>query len=107
VILDEPWRIQKLCANTEQFIKGLQARGFDTLQTQTAIVPIICGTDERAYAMTRDVQRKDVFVLPVVSPAVPPGLARLRTTVTAAHEADDIEHAMDVIAEAGKGNGVL
>ncbi len=107
VILDEPWRIQKLCANTEQFIKGLQARGFDTLQTETAIVPIICGTDERAYAMTRDTQRQDVFVLPVVSPAVAPGLARLRTTVTAAHEPHEIEHAMDVIAEAGKANGVL
>lgn len=107
VILDEPWRVQKLCANTEQFIKGLQKRGFDTLQTETAIVPIICGTDERAFEMTRIVQHKDVFVLPVVSPAVPHGLARLRTTITAAHEPDEIEHAMDVITEAGKALGVI
>jgi glycine C-acetyltransferase len=107
VILDEPWRIQKLCANTEQFIKGLQARGFDTLHTQTAIVPVICGTDERAFAMTRFAQHQDVFVLPVVSPAVPPGLARLRATITAAHEPEEIEHAMDVIALAGKEVGVI
>ena len=32
-----------------------------------------------------------VFVLPVASPAVPEGLARLRATVTAAHEPSEIE----------------
>jgi 7-keto-8-aminopelargonate synthetase-like enzyme len=57
--------------------------------------------------MTREVQQKDIFVLPVVSPAVQQGLARLRATVTAAHETADIEHAMDVIAKAGKKLGVL
>lgn len=107
VILDEPWRVGKLTANAQQFISGLKGRGFDTLFTETAIVPILCGEDELAYAMTRDVQKKDIFVLPVVSPAVGQGLARLRATVTAAHETADIEHAMDVIGEAGKKLGVI
>ncbi len=107
VILDEPWRVEKLNTNSQQFIGGLKSRGFDTLLTETAIVPILCGEDELAYAMTREVQNKDVFVLPVVSPAVGEGLARLRATVTAAHETADIEHAMDVIGEAGKKLGVL
>lgn len=107
VILDEPWRIEKLCANTKQFINGLKARGFDTLNTETAIVPVLCGTDERAFEMTRECQMNDQFVLPVVSPAVPQGLARLRATVTAAHEPDEIERAMNVIEEAGKKIGVI
>ncbi|MBN2500952.1 MAG: aminotransferase class I/II-fold pyridoxal phosphate-dependent enzyme [Anaerolineales bacterium] len=102
VILDEPWRIEKLCENTDQFINGLKARGFDTLMTETAIVPVLCGADERAFALTREVQRKDIFVLPVISPAVPEGLARLRATVTAAHEPDEIEKAMDIIHKAGR-----
>jgi glycine C-acetyltransferase len=102
VILDEPWRIEKLNDNTCQFINGLKGRGFDTMQTETAIVPVLCGTDEKAFAMTRIAQRSDQFVLPVVSPAVPPGLARLRATVTAAHEPDEIERVMDVIEAAGK-----
>jgi 8-amino-7-oxononanoate synthase len=107
IILEEPWRIEKLCANTEQFINGLQERGFDTMLTTTAIVPVLCGSDEQAFAMTRAAQEKDVFVLPVVSPAVPPGLARLRATVTAAHEPEEIEYAMDVISTAGKAVGVI
>jgi len=107
VILDEPWRIEKLRKNADQFINGLRQRGFDTMLTETAIVPVLCGEDETAYAMTREAQKKDVFVLPVVSPAVPPGLARLRATVTAAHEPGDIEHAMDVVREAGEKLGLV
>jgi len=48
-----------------------------------------------------------VFVLPVVSPAVAPGLARLRATVTAAHEPEEIDHAIRVIAEAGRKIGII
>ena len=107
VIIDEPWRIEKLKANTEQFINGIQERGFDTMKTSTAIVPVLCGDDERAFALTRAAQHHDVFVLPVVSPAVPPGLARLRATVTAAHETDEIEYAMNVIENAGKEIGII
>ncbi len=107
VILEEPWRVEKLNQNASQFITGLKERGFDTLYTQTAIVPVICGTDEIAFSMTSAAQHQDVFVLPVVSPAVPPGLARLRATVTAAHETDEIEHAMDVIYQAGKQIGLV
>jgi len=101
VILDEPWRIKKLNQNSRQFIEGLKGAGFDTLYTETAIVPVICGTDDAAFEMTRTCQTHDIFVLPVVSPAVPPGLARLRATVTAAHEPEDIQRAMDVIIKAG------
>ena len=107
VILDEPWRVEKLNANTEQFINGLKGRGFDTMNTQTAIVPVLCGSDERAFELTGIAQHKNIFVLPVVSPAVPPGLARLRATVTAAHEQGEIEHAMNIIEEAGKKIGLI
>ncbi|MFO7583697.1 MAG: aminotransferase class I/II-fold pyridoxal phosphate-dependent enzyme [Anaerolineales bacterium] len=107
VILDEPWRMEKLWKNTRQFIDGLKGMGFDTMLTETAIVPVLCGTDERAFALTQACQRNDVFVLPVVSPAVPEGLSRLRSTVTAAHETDEIQYAMDVIEKAGKEIGII
>lgn len=107
VILDEPWRVEKLDQNSKRFINGLKQRGFDTLFTETAIVPVVCGSDENAYRMTREVQHHDTFVLPVVSPAVPPGLARLRATVTAAHEPHDIDEAMDIIEAAGRTVGII
>jgi 8-amino-7-oxononanoate synthase len=107
VILDEPWRVEKLRENAKLFIGGLKSAGFDTLLTTTAIVPVLCGSDDRAFAMTREAQTHDVFVLPVVSPAVPEGQARLRATITAAHEPGEIERAMDVIATAGKKIGII
>jgi glycine C-acetyltransferase len=107
VILDEPWRIEKLQKNANQFINGLKGAGFDTMLTTTAIVPVLCETDERAFALTRACQHHDLFVLPVVSPAVPEGLSRLRATVLASHEPQEIDYALDVIATAGKQIGII
>jgi 8-amino-7-oxononanoate synthase len=107
VIEDEPWRIEKVNANSRQFITALKSAGFDTLLTTTAIVPVLCGSDERAFALTRECQHHDLFVLPVVSPAVPEGLARLRATVTAAHEPSEIDHAVEVISTAGRAMGII
>lgn len=107
VILDEPWRIEKLRANADQFLTGLKQAGFDTLYSTTAIVPVLCVTDERAFALTRACQHHDLFVLPVVSPAVPEGLSRLRATVLASHEPDEIAYALGVIEKAGKEIGII
>ncbi|MBE9479942.1 MAG: aminotransferase class I/II-fold pyridoxal phosphate-dependent enzyme, partial [Chloroflexi bacterium] len=107
VILDEPWRVKQLSENTKLVINGLKERGFDTMKTETAVVPLLCGTDEKAFEMTRECHKRDLFVLPVISPAVPEGLARLRTTVTASHEPEQIERALDIFEQVGKEVGVL
>jgi 8-amino-7-oxononanoate synthase len=107
VIEEEPERVKALQANVDYFIKGLQERGFNTLKSETPIVPIIAGDDERAWMMAKLSQEQDIFVLPVVSPAVPAGTSRLRANVTAGHTLEEIERAMDVFEEAGKAVGVL
>jgi len=107
VILDETWRVKKLSENANHFIRGLKQNGMDTMSTETAIVPVLCGEDDIAFAMTREAQHKNIFVLPVVSPAVPKGLARLRATVTAAHEIDAIDNAVNIISESAQQLGVL
>ena len=107
VIEEEPERVKALQANVDYFIKGLQERGFNTLKSETPIVPIIAGDDERAWMMAKLSQEQDIFVLPVVSPAVPAGTSRLRANVTAGHTLEEIEQAMDVFEEAGKAVGVL
>lgn len=107
VMAAEPDRVLRLQRNVDLFLGGLKERGFDTLHSETPIVPIICGADEWAYEMTRLCQEAGVFVLPVVSPAVPVGLARLRANVTAAHSPDDINWALEVFEQAGRQVGVL
>ena len=107
VIEEEPERVTRLQHNVEFFLDGLKTRGFNTLNSETPIVPIVCGEDERAYWMTRLCQEEGIFVLPVVSPAVPVGLARLRANVTAVHSEEDIAHALDVFERAGKAVGII
>ena len=107
VIEEEPERVVALNENTERFIKGFKQLGFDTMQTSTAIVPVLCGADESAYEMVKCCQREDVFVLPIVSPAVPDGLARLRATVTAAHTHEDIDRGLSIFERAGKKVGII
>jgi glycine C-acetyltransferase len=107
VIEAEPERVNTLQANVNYFINGLQERGFNTLKSETPIVPIIAGDDERAWMMAKLSQDQGVFVLPVVSPAVPAGTSRIRANVTAGHTLAEIEHAMNVFEQAGKRVGVL
>lgn len=107
VIEREPWRVEKLHQVGGAFLSGLKSLGFDTLCSETAIVPVITGDDDRAFKMTQLCHREDVFALPVVSPAVPPRLSRLRATVTAAHELEHVARALDVIGRAGRQVGVI
>lgn len=107
VIEAEPERVNAVRANGERFRAGLRAVGFDILNSTTAIVPLICGDDASAYAVTRYCQERGVFALPVVSPAVPTDLARIRATVTAAHTVAEIDAALEVFHAAGAAVGVL
>jgi 7-keto-8-aminopelargonate synthetase-like enzyme len=107
VIEEEPERVKTLHSNVNYFINGLQERGFNTLKSETPIVPIIAGNDERALLMAKLAQEEDIFVLPVLSPAVPAGTSRVRANVTAGHTLEEIEQAMNVFEKAGRTVGVL
>ncbi len=107
VIEAEPERVRAVQANGARLRHGLRAAGFDILKSETAIVPLICGSDARAYQVTRACQTQGIFALPVVSPAVPADLARIRATVTAAHTAAEIDAGLDVFRSAGLEAGVL
>ncbi len=107
VIEEEPGRLEALQRNVKLFIAGLQERGFNTLNSQTPIVPIITVDEDKAMLMTRLLQDVNIFMLPVVPPAVPVGTSRLRANVTAVHSEADIELALDASARAGKAIGVI
>lgn len=93
---------EKLFVNVQTFLSMLQDAGFDTGNTNSPIIPIMLGADEVALKMTAYCQEHDLFVLPVISPAVPEGKARLRVNVTASHEISQIEEAAKIIIEGGK-----
>jgi len=107
VIESEPERVKRLHQNAEHFISGLKRRGFDTMKTQTPIVPIVVGHEYSTYTLTKIAAKSGVFTVPVIPPAVPPGTERIRATVTAGHSPSEIERALDVFERAGREVGIL
>jgi glycine C-acetyltransferase len=107
VIEEEPEHIQRLQRNYTHFANRLREGGYDLLYTETAIVPVVCGTIDRAVKLARYCQERGIFVQAIVAPVVPEGSARLRACVSAAHTMDDINYCADVIIEGGQKLGLL
>jgi len=107
VLEQEPERIAQLWRVREQYVSGLAALGFDTLGSETPIVPIACGSEETTLEMTRRCRADGVYVIPVFYPAVPMNAPRLRTCVTAAHSEADIRLALEVLGKAGRATGLI
>lgn len=107
VIEAEPWRVKKLQENYAHFAGRLREAGFDLLYTETAIVPVVCGSTDRAASLAKYCQDRGIFVQAVVAPVVPEGQARLRACVSAAHCIEDIDYCADTIIEGGRLLGVI
>lgn len=99
VIENEPQLVRKLHANVDYFLKGAEKRGLDTLLSETAIAPIICKSDEEAFEITRLCFAQNLLVMPIVFPAVPKQLPRIRMIVSAVHSTSDIDTSLDILAE--------
>lgn len=107
VMEEEPERIASLQHNMAHFRNRLQELGFDTLNTESAIVPVMCGEDQKAWIMAKLCQDEGLFVHGIPWPVVPQGTARLRCIVTAAHTPEDVEFCLEVIERAGRSTGVI
>lgn len=101
VIEAEPERIRKLQDNYNHFAARLREAGFDLLCTETAIVPVICGSTARGMSLARYCQDRGIFVQAVLAPVVPEGLTRLRACISAENTMEDIDYCADVIIEGG------
>jgi 8-amino-7-oxononanoate synthase len=67
------------------------------------ILPWILGTPEHALQVTHALRSRGIDVRPIRPPSVPPGTARIRITVTAAHRTADLEHLASVVADVWHG----
>lgn len=108
VIEEEPQRIQNVQRNFNHMTSRLWEAGFNLLDTETAILPVMCGSLENAVRLARHCQDNGIFVQAVVAPVVPAGLARLRACVAAGHSIEDLDYCADVmIAGAREIGGIL
>ncbi|WP_069170713.1 aminotransferase class I/II-fold pyridoxal phosphate-dependent enzyme [Streptomyces griseus] len=100
VLRAEPGLVARVQRHGARFRELVGAGGMRTGDSETAVVPLIAGTDEAAYDLATAARRLGVVGLPVVTPAVPRDLARLRIAVTARHTDADVEFAAEAFLKA-------
>ncbi len=97
-------RIKRLWQNREHLVSGLKELGIDTTPSETPIVPLIVPDNERAIRLSDFLFEKGFYAPPVRMPTVK--IPRVRLTVSAVHEDEDIRGLLAVISEA-KACGLL
>lgn len=99
VISKESWRINHLWENTRQMITGLNNIGIDTGNSETPVVPVMVGTNEKALSLAKYLFDNGFIANAVVYPAVPLNRARLRLCCTAAHTPEIISRFVKKIGD--------
>jgi 8-amino-7-oxononanoate synthase len=75
-----------------QCLRGkLNSLGFDTGKSQTQIIPVIAGSSEAALKISELLTENGIFVPAIKPPTVPQGKSRIRISLTAGHNRQDIE----------------
>ena len=98
LIEEEPFRRSTLLSNSDYFRQELGKKGLSTRGT-SQIVPVIFGDSQRTVKISRDLQKKGYWVLPIRPPTVPEGEARLRFSLTYHHTKDILGRLIDDISE--------
>jgi len=95
----EDWRRERVRAHVERFRAAAAAAGLELLASGTPIQPVVAGSAERALAAARALAKRGFYVPAIRPPTVPEGTARLRVTLSAAHEEGQIDALVGALAE--------
>jgi len=107
IIEREPERRAHLWDITRYMKRELEGLGYDTGASASPVIPLVVGEDMTAFRMTVRLQEEGVFVNPVITPAVPPDRAMIRTSYMATHTRDHLDRALEAIAKVGRELGVI
>ena len=93
---------RKVRENGERFRSAMSASGFDLVPGQHPIIPVMLGDAELATRMADALLEEGIYVIGFSFPVVPKGKARIRTQMSAAHTAAQIDLAAAAFARVGR-----
>src|SRR5690606_16435848 len=92
----------KLQSNTEYFKQGMKDAGFDIIDGDSAIVPVMLYDAKLSQSMADMLLEEGIYVIGFFYPVVPKGKARIRVQLSAAHEKHHLDHAINAFIKVGK-----
>ena len=99
IIERESWRREKLQELIGHFCARMAAIEVELMPSDTAIQPILIGDNNRVLELGKNLMRAGIHVGAIRSPTVPVGSARLRVTLSAAHEKSDIDQLVNTLGQ--------
>jgi glycine C-acetyltransferase len=93
--------------NGQRFRRGMSALGFDLVAGEHPIIPVMLGDAALATRMADALLAEGVYVIGFSYPVVPKGKARIRTQMSAAHTAEQIDRAVAAFAKVGRMLGII
>jgi glycine C-acetyltransferase len=97
----------RLRANAERFRAGMARLGFTLVPGEHPIIPVMLGEATLAAAMADALLAEGIYVIAFSYPVVPKGAARIRTQMSAAHTAEQIDRAVVAFGRVGRALGVI
>lgn len=97
----------KLSDNTDYFKKGIKSAGFDIVDGDSAIVPVMLYDAKLSQIMADKLLEKGIYVIGFFYPVVPKEKARIRVQLSAAHTKEHLDKAIAAFTEIGKELNVI
>lgn len=107
VMAENPERVERVWQNRDYFLERMKELGFDTGQSETPIVPIMCGDSKTAKELADYVWQEGVYVLPIVYPMVARDKARIRVQLCTEHTEDQLDQAIEAFRAGGRKLGLI
>ena len=98
---------QKLKENTAYFKKGVKDAGFKIIDGEAAIVPVMLHDAKLSQDMADKLLEEGIYVIGFFYPVVPKGKARIRVQLSAAHNKEHLDKAIQAFTKVGKELGVI
>ncbi len=97
----------KTMANAKHFRTKMETAGFDLVNGDTAIVPVMIYDEPLAIKFADELLKEGVYVIGFCFPVVPRGKARIRVQLSAAHSTEQIDIAVEAFIKVGKELGII
>lgn len=97
----------KLWDNARYLKRKLKDKGFDIGNSETPITPVMVYDESKTMAFSKKLLENGVYVSGIVFPTVPKGMGRIRIMVSALHEKEDLDEAIDILETVAKSMNII
>ncbi|TBU92904.1 8-amino-7-oxononanoate synthase [Phytopseudomonas dryadis] len=98
LLRSEHWRREHLAALIRRFRDGAARIGLSLMESATPIQPILVGDSARAMQLSQLLRERGILVTAIRPPTVAMGSARLRVTLSAAHDGAQVDRLLEALA---------